>query len=66
MENPTVPYEKDEVTRVNLDGMNKKTYERIRRMSIGSLRELILDHMTTNDDLKRESPEVSVEKWQQG
>ncbi len=61
VENPTVPYEKDEVTRVNLDGMNKKTYERIRRMSIGSLRELILDHKTTNDDLKRISRGISGE-----
>ncbi|SDJ13489.1 ethanolamine ammonia-lyase subunit EutB [Proteiniclasticum ruminis] len=61
VENPTVPYEKDEVTRVNLDGMNKKTYESIRRMSIGSLRELILDHKTTNDDLKRISRGISGE-----
>lgn len=48
-ENPTVPYEKDEVTRVNLDGLN----QRFKGMTIGELREWILDHKTTGDDLVR-------------
>ena len=46
-ENPTVPYEKDEVTRVNLDGLNQPTYQRFKGMTIGELREWILDHKTT-------------------
>ena len=37
-ENPTVPYEKDEVTRVNLDGLNQPTYQRFKGMTIGELR----------------------------
>ena len=52
-ENPTVPYEKDEVTRVNLDGLNQPTYQRFKGMTIGELREWILDHKTTGDDLVR-------------
>ena len=50
---PTVPYEKDEVTRVNLDGLNQPTYQRFKGMTIGELREWILDHKTTGDDLVR-------------
>ena len=52
-ENPTVPYEKDEVTRVNLDGLNQPTYQRFKGMTIGELREWILAHKTTGDDLVR-------------
>ena len=52
-ENPTVPYEKNEVTRVNLDGLNQPTYQRFKGMTIGELREWILDHKTTGDDLVR-------------
>ena len=61
VENPTVPYEKDEVTRVNIDGMNNKTYERLKNTTIGSLREIILDHKTTNDDMKRMSRGITGE-----
>jgi len=61
VENPTVPYEKDEVTRVNIDGMNKKTYENLKNTKIGNLREIILDHKTTNDDLKRMSRGITGE-----
>lgn len=52
-ENPTIPYEKDEVTRVNIDGLNRPMYERFQNMTIGELREWILDHKTTTEDLGR-------------
>lgn len=61
VENPTIPYEKDEVTRVNIDGMNKKTYGLIKGTTVGNLREYILDHKTTNDDLKRLSRGITGE-----
>lgn len=54
-ENPTIPYEKDEVTRVNIDGLNRPMYERFKNMTIGELREWILDHKTTTDELCRAS-----------
>ena len=54
-ENPTVPYEKDEVTRVNIDGLNKPMYERFKNMTIGELREWVLDHRTTTEELCRAS-----------
>ena len=52
-ENPTVPYEDDEVTRVNWDGLNQPGYESMKTMTIGELREWVLDHKTTPDVLKR-------------
>ncbi len=53
VENPTIPYEKDEVTRVNIDGLNRTAYEAVKHKTIGELREWILDHKTTSDDLRR-------------
>ena len=61
VENPTVPYEKDEVTRINIDGMNKSTYNRMKNMTLGDFRELILDTKTTGDELKRLSRGINGE-----
>lgn len=52
-ENPTVPYEKDEVTRVNIDGLNGPMYQRFQSMTIGELREWVLSHTTTTEELCR-------------
>jgi ethanolamine ammonia-lyase large subunit len=52
-ENPTVPYEDDEVTRVNWDGLNQPGYQAKKNLTIGELREWILDRRTTPDELKR-------------
>lgn len=61
VENPTIPYDQDEVTRVNIDGMNKKAYEAKKNMTIGELREWVLDHKTTGDDLRRNSRAINGE-----
>lgn len=61
VENPTIPYDQDEVTRVNIDGMNKKAYEAKKSMTIGELREWVLDHKTTGDDLRRNSRAINGE-----
>jgi ethanolamine ammonia-lyase large subunit len=61
VENPTIPYDQDEVTRVNIDGMNKKAYEAKKDMTIGELREWVLDHKTTSDDLRRNSRAINGE-----
>lgn len=52
-ENPVIPYESDEVTRVNIDGLNKPTYRSIQNWTIAKLREWILEHSTTTEDLQR-------------
>ena len=41
-ENPAVPYEQDEVTRLILDGLNLPIYREYQNMTIGELRERIL------------------------
>lgn len=52
-ENPVIPYEDDEVTRVNWDGLNQPGYQAMKSMTIGELREWILDHKTTPEVLQR-------------
>lgn len=41
-ENPVVAYEKDEVTRVIYDGLDRIAYEKIKGLTVGELREFIL------------------------
>ncbi|MDD6155022.1 MAG: ethanolamine ammonia-lyase subunit EutB [Eubacteriales bacterium] len=52
VENPTVPYEKDEVTRCGIDFMNKRIYDSIKNLTIGEYRDLILDEKTNNDKIQ--------------
>lgn len=52
-ENPTVPFEDDEVTRINWEGLNQPGYRSMKNMTIGELREWVLDHRTTPDILRR-------------
>lgn len=49
--NPVIPYEKDEVTRVIYDDLNTTIYNKIKGWTVGELREYILCHDTTSDDL---------------
>src|SRR3984957_1970570 len=52
LNNPVVPAEKDEVSRLILDSHDATAFERIRGMSVGEFREFILDHGTTEAELK--------------
>lgn len=49
--NPAVPYEQDEVTRIIIDDVNLRTYEKIKNWTVEELREWILDSNTTNIDI---------------
>ncbi len=51
--NPAVPYEEDEVTRVIEDGVNEAVYREMKSWTVGELRERILDHKTSGEELKR-------------
>jgi len=42
-EHPAVPYEQDEVTRIIQDGVNEKTYAKIRNWTVAELRDWLLD-----------------------
>ena len=51
-ENPVVPYEDDEVTRINQDSLDPTVYEKIKHWTMAELREYILSYSTTEEDLK--------------
>ncbi|HHT63613.1 MAG: ethanolamine ammonia-lyase subunit EutB [Bacillota bacterium] len=50
--NPVIPYEIDEVTRVIYDGLNIAIYNKFKNYTVGELRDYILDSDTTGEDLK--------------
>ncbi len=50
-ENPTVPYEEDEVTRIIQDDLNTKAYEKIKNWTVSDLREWLLSETTTEGDI---------------
>lgn len=51
--NPAVPYETDEVTRIIIDNINLRTYESIKNWTVADLREWLLNTKTTNYDIHR-------------
>ncbi|CZR08970.1 Ethanolamine ammonia-lyase heavy chain [Trichococcus flocculiformis] len=59
--NPAVPYELDEVTRIIIDRVNLHTYEKIKNWTVADLREWILDLNTTNYDIHRISNGLTAE-----
>ena len=50
-ENPVVDYENDSVTRIILDDLDLEIYENIKGLTIGDLREYILDRDRTSYEL---------------
>ena len=60
-ENPAVPYEDDEVTRLNQDSINPAVYGEIAGWSMAELREYILDGSTTEQDIRRLSRGLTSE-----
>lgn len=59
--NPVVPYESDEVTRVIQDAVNERIHSEIQNWSISELRETILDDMTTGEEIRRISRGLTSE-----
>ena len=60
-ENPVVPYEDDEVTRMNQDSLAGAVYDKIAGWSMAELREYILSYETTEENLKRLGTGLSSE-----
>ncbi len=52
-ENPAVPYEEDEVTRIIQDDVNTPQYEKIRNWTVAELREWLLAETTTGADIAK-------------
>ena len=59
--NPVVPYEEDEVTRIIQDDVNESIYKEIQNWTISELREWILDNNTTGEQIKRISKGLTSE-----
>ena len=53
--NPVIPYEEDEVTRIIQDDVNEKIYDEIKNWTVSEFREWLLDLKTTGDKIKRVS-----------
>ncbi len=60
-ENPVIPYEEDEVTRIIDDGLSQGIYKSICSMTVAELREWILSHDTTCEDIHRVSAGLTAE-----
>ena len=60
-ENPAVPYEEDEVTRLIQDDLNIPAYEKIKNMTVGQFREWILSENTTTDRIRKASKGLTAE-----
>lgn len=59
--NPVVPYEEDEVTRIIIDQVNKRIFESIKNWTVEELREWLLSDTTTDTDIKRVSRGLTSE-----
>ncbi|WP_291570239.1 ethanolamine ammonia-lyase subunit EutB [Clostridium sp. UBA4548] len=59
--NPVVPYEMDEVTRIIQDAVNERIYGEIKNWTISELREWILNEKTTGADIRRISRGLTSE-----
>ena len=60
-EKPVVPYDEDSVTRIILDDLDRDIYEKVKGVTIGDLREWILDNCRTSEELLTLSKGLSSE-----
>jgi len=60
-ENPVVPYELDEVTRVIYDAINPQVYNEIKSWTVGELREWVLRDTTSPEEIRRISDGLTSE-----
>jgi len=60
-ENPVVPYEQDEVTRIIQDDVNEKIYSEIRNWSMAEFREWLLSDKANSEAIRRVSRGLTSE-----
>ncbi len=60
-EHPAVPYDKDEVTRVTEDDLDEVAFRRVASWTVAELREWILDHDTSGEQIAAISPGLTGE-----
>src|SRR5437879_3478195 len=56
LEEPLIPYEKDEVTRLILDTHNARAFKPVRDLSVGQFREWLLEYDTDTEALSALGP----------
>lgn len=59
--NPAVPYEEDEVTRIIQDGVNETIFSQFKNMAVAEFREWMLSEKTTPEMLRRASRGLTSE-----
>jgi len=59
--NPAIPYEEDEVTRIIQDDLNEKIYQSMKDWTVQDLREKILSYETTENDIRKMSRGLTAE-----
>ena len=60
-ENPAIPYDQDEVTRVIQDAVDESIFEEIRVWTVGEFREWLLDDATSAEMIRRISDGLTAE-----
>ena len=60
-ENPVVPYEQDEVTRIIQDDLNEAQYRKVQNWTVAELREWILSEETSGADIRKLSRGLTSE-----
>lgn len=60
-DNPAIPYEEDEVTRIIQDDLNENIYQSMKSLTVQELREKILSYETTSDDIHKISRGLTAE-----
>lgn len=60
-ENPVAPYEKDEITRMDQDGLSLPVYEGIKGKTVGEMREWLLSYEADEARIRRASRGMTAE-----
>lgn len=60
-ENPVVPYENDEITRLYIDALDKNVFNKIKNWTVSDLREWVLQDTTSGEDILKTSPGLTPE-----
>jgi ethanolamine ammonia-lyase large subunit len=61
LEEPIIPYENDEITRLVVDDHDRKAFEPVSELTVGAFRDWLLRYETTNDVLSDLSPGLTPE-----
>ena len=59
--NPAVPYEEDEVTRIIQDDVNEQIFNKMKNWTVAEFREWLLDESTTGEMIRRASKGITSE-----